>query len=1100
MPERRVVTRRELLHIRDLSWRRKLAGVSLVAEYTEARVDHTEQALGALGHLFIGEYGAGRRALLARYPAVQVLATTHVATEHYEAGSFWRALCEIAGIPNNGPIQQEWGTAFLSNLEQLGLPTFEDVEDPGARFVGRILMHSGVPTFCLGDYFTLVSERRRITPGLQPDAFVAWAAAKAGQGQLANIDKPVERFLRYGGEFAQDVTDRVFELLDVVLSGGTGEDVPLPRRFADAARALHADSALSPPSRGSSAAGRGATVAPQLYLDTHGAGLVLRLPAIGDTADGTVTWLVNLDGREQSVTSSALWVGFHEPAPQVDVPIPRPIRTASAALARHEAAVVTVSVVDDTDPLLVFEEDGRALRPGVALPGGRVWLLHQTREDITADGDLRTIGTAPMPPGWLDWQLVLVDLSNVRSLALGGRAPRPVRTFSAARIVIPEAVTATRTMDGEPVYSHLPTIDLPDIGDQTWTISLHDEDESIVARTQACTSEEACEIWRSLQHPVTGTYLLRVRGPWGRSATRRFTIVERLDIQLTPTWRPMTGRGLVPCAGAVHVPPGVTPGPAEFTLGPHQLTQPLILDCGPQAFRMAVSPPHMSVSHVTDEAVAGPSVRALRLYTEDLLADPGSLVLDVGADAEPTLHVLLPHGGRQLMHPKSAGRDQTYRFDMREITDTLAAHRSLQLSLDAEGQLILATIRPQQLASDIALDDEVLTFHGCAPIEGLAALCYLVNAPWRAPVKLQVEHGTARLPADLLGAGPLQLSLRIDDPWVPQPVPSWPRPRTSRRVEQHGWFEAGDPDEVQLSMLLAGVADLPDGHAPSTRVWETLDRLWWLGLEGRGESIQDALRAVLQSAPGPAFTALASSNIDTHRMPHVLIRSGLAWHHAGQASAGVSAVTRRTVLPLTLAGAWREADDDRLDAGRAVYGEILEELRAGTDPHPEVGRFDETIDRLVLAPPDLREAVFAEARFLPHGLLHSDTRALAAKQLLDERKNDTLTWLRRNSQVLLRHLLGALQGADAGFALDAVAARRHPTRTDGWRALPAWSMAVAMTARLVARGRIDEQVLHPTIVRAWENLTEVVPDLVTIDLVIAELLVDHFVPAPRSAS
>ena len=1093
----RSVTRCELLRIREGSWRRKLAGVSLVAEYTEARVDHTEQALGALGHLFMGEYGAERRALLARYPAVQVLATTHVATEHYEAGSFWRALCEIARIPNNGPTQQEWGTAFLSNLEQLGLPTFEDVEDPGARFVGRILMHSGVPTFCLGDYFLLASERRRITPGLQPEEFVAWAAAKAQQGQLFNIDKPVQRFLRYGGEFAQDVTDRVFELLDDIRGGGGGAGIPLPARFAQAAQALHSEGALAAPARGSGRSGQGGVVQPQLFLDVHGGGLVLRLPAIGDTADGTVTWLVNLDGREQSVASSALWPGFHEPAPQVDVPIPRPIRIASAALVRHENAAVRVPVVDDADPLLVFEEDGRAVHAGVALPGGRVWLLHPRGGELDVDGELRELASAPLPPGWLSWRLVLVDLSSVRTLRLGEGSPRQVRTFAAARIVMPTPVASTRTVDGEPVYDSLPSIDLPDIGDQTWTISLHDEDETVVDRVQARDPSEAAEVWGSLEHPITGNFILRVRGPWGRSAVRRFTIVEGLRVLVDPVWRRMTGRGLVSCEGIVTVPPGVTAGPAEFHLGPYETRQPLIVDCGPRAFRMAVVPPHMSVSHVTDDGVAGPSVRALRMYTEGVLDDAGSLVLDVGADAEPSLHVLLPDGGSQLLYPKSAGRDQACRFDLREITDTLAAHRSLQLSLDAEGQLIVATIRPQQLASDITLDDGLLTFHDCAPVEGLTALCYLVAAPWRAPVALTVADGAAQLAEELRNVGPLQVSLRIEDPWVPEPLPVWPKPRTSRRVENDGWLAAGDADEIQLSKLLVGLEPLPDSFAPSPRAWETLDRLWWLGLEQHGHAAQDALRGVLRADPGTAFTSLASSNVETHRMPHVLIRSRLAWSHTDDASPDASAVDRRTVLALTLAGVWHHADEDALDVGRSVCGEALDALLKGRIPHPQAGRFDASADHIARLPEDRAAAIIAAANLMPHGLLDADERAAAAIRLFDNRRNEELRWLNRNAEVLLRHLGEGLRTADADVALAAVAARRHPTRSDGWRALPAWSMAVAMTARLVARGRIEDDILHPTIVRAWESLAEVSPDLVTIDLVIAELLVDYHVSVLR---
>src|SRR5207342_131649 len=93
------------------------------------------------------------------------------------------------------------------------------------------LLHCGVPAKCLGDYFRIVTEQRLKVPGLDAERFVTWAAVRAEAGRLFNVDMPVNRFLRFGGEFAVDVTDRVFELLDIVSAGGDGSDVLLPERF-----------------------------------------------------------------------------------------------------------------------------------------------------------------------------------------------------------------------------------------------------------------------------------------------------------------------------------------------------------------------------------------------------------------------------------------------------------------------------------------------------------------------------------------------------------------------------------------------------------------------------------------------------------------------------------------------------------------------------------------------------------------------------------------------------------------------------------------------------------------------------------------------------
>ena len=57
------------------------------------------------------------------------------------------------------------------------------------------------------------------------------------------------------GEFAVDVTDRVFDLLDDVQASGTGDSVPLPERFRT--RAVDLRLASGNPSSGQREASRG---------------------------------------------------------------------------------------------------------------------------------------------------------------------------------------------------------------------------------------------------------------------------------------------------------------------------------------------------------------------------------------------------------------------------------------------------------------------------------------------------------------------------------------------------------------------------------------------------------------------------------------------------------------------------------------------------------------------------------------------------------------------------------------------------------------------------------------------------------------------------
>jgi hypothetical protein len=216
----RTVSPDELLRIREGEWARRLCAVSLVTEFTvpERSADQAAQVLARKYRRAAHSLSEARR-VLQRWPAVQVVSMVSAGINRYHAGNFWSPFRELLGLERDQDTQREWGEAFLENLRKLGLPTFDDVEDAGSKYVGRVLMHAGIPTYCLHDFLGLIVERRRRIPDLGPDEFVAWAAGRAEQQRLYNIDRPVVRFLRYGGEYAVDLADRTFELLDLVAEG-----------------------------------------------------------------------------------------------------------------------------------------------------------------------------------------------------------------------------------------------------------------------------------------------------------------------------------------------------------------------------------------------------------------------------------------------------------------------------------------------------------------------------------------------------------------------------------------------------------------------------------------------------------------------------------------------------------------------------------------------------------------------------------------------------------------------------------------------------------------------------------------------------------------
>lgn len=1085
-PVVRSVSPVELLRERERVWRARLSGdrVGLVAEDVKTESKHAEQALHWLGRLWLSKDADPR--FLRRFPAVHVQTTTRIATDHY-AAKFWPLLCEYAGIPLSASLQSEWGRAYIDNLRWLGLPTFSDHEDSGSTYVGPILMHSGVPTYCLPDFFRLIRDRRRLDPHLTPEKFVQWAAERVERGRLRSVDKPVQRFLRYGGEFAVDVTERVYELLDLIATGGNGEAAELPPRFQEVAQKMRDQGELTKPTiRSSTQSSDDALGAAVLMLDPYGRGPFVRLPSVPDADEGQVVWIVGADSEELRASSPTLLAGYREPAPQVDVPISRPVRQVTARLEGSQSLNITIPVVDSDHPTLIFDESGAQVSLTAPIRQDAIWVIHPAGTGPTSPNPDQIRARAELPPGWDGWALHLLDLREATTLTLADGTVLPVNAKAVPRIVLSEPVEGAHTMAGEPVFASLPSIQLPDAaGDgPAWHVSLTDHTGKELSRFEASSTQDCEGRWGDLTD-LCGEVRLRVRGPWGRAVSRRFTVVQGLQVRSDPPWRRMLERGLQPCVVQLAATPGVRVSDPSFELAGTQVRRRVAVATGPERLLLIVEPPHMSVSHISAAGVGQESINALRLYAEKLLEDPGVLVITTRAAADPTLYVHGRQGFVQAVVARSVGQGSVHRFPLAEITDTLRAERQLRLTLDPEGSLTVANVRPERLFSGMSVVAGKLQLSDAPDIDGLSAVCYRALAPWASPSVLPVSKGVANLPEDLNEAGPLLVQVRVEDPWAPEPVPVWPE--AYRRVEQPGYPREADEASVALSAYLAGeVAGVADNFELEL-VWIAFDRLWQLGLGKRADRLDQELRTLLLARPADALVALARSTIEPERVPLLLARSGLMSSgvrpDAGEAQL---ALRRANVLPLAMLG-WHSQNEDRLDALAGVCGDVVRELAEGRDPVSNVGGFDATSDFLASKTPAEREVILRSAGIVPTGLLDANSRALAANALLSLLDDAKLSWLRSNARRYNDEIRATLRAIDAPFALAAMEARRHPRHPSGWRALPEWSIGIAFACRAGAHLGLELPVVSDC-ARSVSSLAVVAPTLVTIDLLIAELL------------
>ena len=534
-----------------------------------------------------------------------------VAAIRYHGGTYWPALWETTGLPGHRHrIRGIWGRAFNRAIDRLGMATFPDLP---LHFVGPILMHAGLPTYCLGDYFRLLLARRRLDPGLDAESFLAWATAPGRNLRLAVLDVPARRFLTHGEDYALDVVDRCLDLLDRLADPDPDLDgVRLPVRIIEAARQEAAAQGLDKPSvRRSEIKARRSAPRPRIGLDPYGVGVQVILPAVGETPDGVATWRVTADGDPVTVRSRAQWVGSAEAAPQTAHPLARPVRAVQVALIGWDH-VSELDVVQPSDPILFFAEDGRRLPAHLPLPPDHLWILRPADRELTTAGELHTITESPVPFGWEGWHLQLASLEKVRSLSLQGGPTHVVQGHARPRLLLGEPLAGVTTPYGSPVYAEPPRLWLPDAPGSV--ISWHADVRS-AAGGGALVSREidqagTVDLWAGALRPILGAFDITVRGPLGRGMRRTVFIAEGVSVSYRPAVRALQMSGLEPGHAELRAPVGGAVSPPRVSFRAAERAHVAELRAGRDRTRRDHAAPHR------------PAVRRRGCWHLDRRADP----------------------------------------------------------------------------------------------------------------------------------------------------------------------------------------------------------------------------------------------------------------------------------------------------------------------------------------------------------------------------------------------------------------------------------------------------------------------------------------------
>jgi hypothetical protein len=197
----------------------------------------------------------------------------------YRGGDYWSEVVQVTGIRSSYTWQV--GQTFEEILEDLDLPLFYDMRAEKAhRYVSLILAHGGIPNYCLSDFFANM---------LQPSVLRVQCADMSAAELIDEwqwrstvqyfTDKPVLRFLIYGGQVAEDFIERCREMAWEYLDSGIVPDageVGLPERVVTAYRGWIAEQSADRVQRES--ADRWHLRRPEVLVDPWGEGVILDLP------------------------------------------------------------------------------------------------------------------------------------------------------------------------------------------------------------------------------------------------------------------------------------------------------------------------------------------------------------------------------------------------------------------------------------------------------------------------------------------------------------------------------------------------------------------------------------------------------------------------------------------------------------------------------------------------------------------------------------------------------------------------------------------------------------------------------------------------------
>ncbi|WP_241665901.1 hypothetical protein [Prescottella subtropica] len=1091
--------------------------------FDEDAIRRAQELFGRIAHAELRI--ATHEMVIKKYPALTLVSLIGHAGVEYDQGRFWESYWEVIGLDPDSEFEAALRHSLRDLLAKYRMREFPELLI-GNKYVMVMALHAGIPVNCLSDLVDVIHDHVHQGRDTTGAAVLEWLLEPGMGYRLNRVDVPVRNFLQLAGEIAVDILDRIVEFLlftlehpdpwnDLTLETST-TGLPtllldgLIDRLRDRPFGQAADAGVRGPRRRR----------PVISYSVEDDQVMVGVPY--PTCSQGTPWKVTIAGTTRDVYAERGWgVDADGEHPHTPIAVTAPARE---VLMTHDASDENyrIAVVDTTDPMLLFTEDGRLIKSS-ALPRGLVLAVHPkdgTVVDAVTGTELESDGDTRVPSGWRGWHARFLDLTEHNSIQFR-RAGRPngtirgVRSVGAPRFEPGDPVVGLRTPNGLPVCSERPEIVLPPhIGSEpvTWRVRARQAgDRSWLsdAEWDSDTEEASLDPFDGVPAGLLGSYDIHISGPMGSGQWHTVFLAEGIDLDHGVAFRRPTANGLTASTVEITCPAPLSVDRDRITFAEDERDSHIRVSAGGHAYKLVVTPPHFEARVDVLGAPAQWRTSTQVLAPADLEQN-AVVAARIPGDVRVSLALIDAAGETVQDEYPDTPADNVFQLDARRFVDTarrVGSCRLVALVDDATGThtVTIAHIRPARLCENIHLDGGDLVFTGLADEDDLAAWVWAATAPWRPVTRLDIDGDRTALPETLRDAGELIVQVFVDDPWVTVTRPTSPD-RSAVRVAQHGWVRDENAAVDALACFLAGHGSAPLTPDAVPGAWAALALMDAATADSDTERVRGGLIRILGRNPRAALEALGSSTIPQEKKMALLIRTQLV-------NLPYSARdTHNELHPDPWVGCMVEISDlPSLHARRTVVaaeraetlaylenqggGALMELLRVGKLQAPLTGVFNEVVLRMDAMSAEQTQELFEAVQLVPGALLDEDTRTSAVADAFHLRSS----WVQDPACAELSgHVGRALRQvkAVAPGLYDLVEARNEALHGVDvveypWMLLSMQSLTLAAVARLDSRGEFEHSPMTHDMRTAWARMAEYFPAMVANDLLIADALATY---------